>query len=326
MPTAAAPRGQIVELLLQNESTYGTAATGNYLKTPIYEDQLAELAPLEDDPVLGSPRENFRDMTQPAPGLKQGVAGSLVVPLDLSHSWFWFTGAFGTPAESGGAGDFVHTWNSGEEALPHRTIESKRKSDVFLQRTGCLVASLSGSLSRRGGYDRMTVGILGRKETNLSATGGGTPPTILARDPLLAVLPVLKITAAEVADIVSLDWTYNNGATPQDYLGDPEGYPMGHDLDAMATFTGTFRARFRTDTLYDLARAGTSVAMELLWEQSGTRSLSLAAPVVRLDPVGIPVAGPGRFEMAFNFRAEQDDNDEMLTVVLENGKTASDYA
>ena len=76
------------------------------------------------------------------------------------------------------------------------------------------------------------------------------------------------------ADIISLSWTYNNGATPQDYLGDPDGYPTGHDLDAPATFSGTFRARFRTDTLYDGARAGTAYAMELLWEKSATRSLS----------------------------------------------------
>jgi hypothetical protein len=325
MPTAAAPRGQLVELLLKSETTYGTAATGNYQKTPIYDDQLADLAPLEDDPILGSPRQNFRDMTQPAPGLAQGVAGNLAVPLDLNHSWFWLTGAFGTPAESG-AGDYTHTWSSGGEVLPHRTIESKRKSDVFLQRTGCLVASLSGSLSRRGGFDRMTVGILGRKETNLAATGGGTPPAIHVRDPLTAVLPVLKIATVEVADIVSLDWTYNNGATPQDYLGDPEGYPTGHDLDAMATFAGTFRARFRTDTLYDQARAGSAFAMELLWERSATRSFSLQAPNARLDPVGVPVSGPGRFEMTFNFRAEQDNDSPMLTAVLKNATAAAAYA
>jgi hypothetical protein len=326
MATAAAPRGQLVEVLLKDESTYGTAATGNYQKTLIYEDQLADLAPLEDDPILGSPRDNFRDMTTPAPGLRQGVAGNVVVPLDLNHAWFWLKGAFGAPTSGGGVGDFTHTFVSGTEVLPHRTIESKRDAAVFLQRTGCLVNGLSGEMSRRGGYDRMTVGILGRKENNLSATGGGTPPTILVRDPLLAVLPVLKLDAAEIADIISLSWNYGVGASPQDYLGDPEGYPTGHDIDAMATFSGQFRARFRTDTLYDGSQAGTTYAMELLWERTASRALSMQAPLVRLDPVGVPVSGPGRFEMTFNFRAEQTASDPMLTVVLENGTDAANYA
>src|SRR4029079_4022638 len=108
-----------------------------------------------------------------------------------------------------------------------------------------------------------------------ASTGGGTPPAILARDPLPAVLPVLKINTVAVAKIISLSWASNNGATPQDYLGDPEGYPTGHDLDAPATFSGTIRARFETDTHYDLARAGTSFAMELLWQKSSPRSLSI---------------------------------------------------
>jgi hypothetical protein len=326
MPTAPAPRGLLTELLLKDETTYGTAATGNYQKTLVYEDSLVELSPLEDDPVLGTARNNARDMTQPVSGLRQGVTGNLVAPLDLNHSWFWLKGAFGAPVSTGSNPDYQHVFTSGDEVLPHRTIEGKRKSDVFLQRTGCLVASIAGEMSRRGGFDRMTVDILGRKETNLAATGGGTPPTILDRDPLPAVLPVLKIDGVAVADVISLSWTYNNGATPQDYLGDVAGYPTGHDLDAPASFSGTLRARFRSSTLYDLARAGTSFAMELLWQRAAARSLSIAAPLVRFDPVGLPVTGPGRIEQTFNFRAEQSDTLPMLTITLKNALAAAAYA
>jgi hypothetical protein len=324
MPTAAAPRGQLATCLLKDETAYGTPAGGNYHQTLFYDDQLAELAPLEDDPILGSARHNFRDTTTPAPGLTQGVAGNVVVPLDLSHTWYWLKGAFGTPVSSGAAGDFQHVFTSGGEALPHRTLESKRDMAVFLQRTGCLVSSIGSELSRRGGFDRATVGIMGRKESNLSASAGGTPVTMLVRDPLPAWLPVLKLNALEAADIISLSWSYNNGATMQDYLGDPDGYPTGHDLDAPATFSGSFRARFRTDALYDGARAGTAYALELLWEKAAARSLSIAAPIVKLDPIGLPVSGPGRVEMAFNFRAEQGAA-AMVAVTLKNGHAAADY-
>ncbi len=181
-------------------------------------------------------------------------------------------------------------------------------------------------MSRRGGYDRATVGILGRKETKLVSSGGGTPPTALARDPLLAVLPVLKIDTVVAADIISLSWNYDNGASPQDHLGDSEGNPTGHDLDAMATFSGTIRARFRTAALYDIAKSGTPFAMELLWQRTATRSLSLQAPVAKLDPIGLPVTGPGRIEQSFNFRAEQGASAPMLTAVLKNGTAATAYA
>lgn len=325
MPTAAAPRGQTVELLLKDESAFGTVATGDYQKTLVYEDQLADLMPFEDDPILGTARNNQRDMVQPVAGVPQGISGNLVVPLDLNHSWFWLKGALGAPTTTGST-NYTHTFVSGGEVLPHRTLEAKRTSAIFLQRTGCLVNSVGGQMSRRGGYDRMTVAILGRSETKITSSGGGTPPAILARDPLPAVLPVLKMDTVAAADIISLDWTYNNNATPQDYLGDPTGYPAGHDLDAMASFSGTFRARFRTAALYDQARAGTSFAMELLWSKSGTRSLSLQAPVVRLDPVGLPVTGPGRIEQTFNFRSEQSSGAAMLTAVLKNAIAAAGYA
>jgi len=325
MPTSSAPRGQAVELLLKDEATYGSPASGDYQKTLVYEDQLADLAPLEDDPILGTPRQNQRDMTTPVAGLPQGISGNLVVPLDLNHLWFWLKGALGSPSTTGTT-DYTHTFPSGGEVLPHRTLEAKRTNDLLLQRTGCLVASIGGEMSRRGGYDRATVGLLGRKETKLTASGGGTPPTMLAREPLLAVLPVLKIDSIVAADIISLSWSYNNGASPQDHLGDPEGYPTGHDLDAMATFSGSIRARFRTAALYDMAKAGTAFAMELLWQRTAMRSLSLQAPVVRFDPVGLPVTGPGRIEQSFNFRAEQSALAPMLTAVLKNGTAAAGYA
>ncbi len=325
MPTSAAPRGQLTELLLKDEATYGTAATGNYQKTLIYEDSLVELAELEDDPISGTARHNARDAMEPVAGLPQGVNGNLVVPLDLNHAWFWLKGVFGAPESSGADGDFEHAFASGGEVLPHRTIEAKRAAAIFLQRTGCLANSIGGEMSRRGGYDRMTVGVLGRKETKLTSTGGGTPPSILARDPVLAVAPVLKIDTVLAADVMSLSWTYANNATPRDDMGDQAGYPTGHDLDADATFAGTIRARFRTAALYDMARAGTPFAMELLWQKSATRLLSLQAPVVKFSPIGLPVTGPGRIEQSFNFRANQTSSGAMLTAMLKNGLGASSY-
>jgi hypothetical protein len=47
---------------------------------------------------------------------------------------------------------------------------------------------------------------------------------------------------------------------------------------------------------------------------------------VKFDPTSVPVSGPGRFEMSFNFRAEQSSSAAMLSAVLKNGTAAGDYA
>lgn len=192
MATSAAPRGKSIDVLLLDEATFGTPAVGDYYRTLVYEDSLEDLAPLEADPILGTARDNARDSTEPAPGLPDGVTGNLVVPLDLNHFWYWLRGAFGDPVTTGAATDFAHTFRSGNEVLPHRTIERKTSSDVFLQRTGMLVNTLAFDASRKTGYDRVTVGMLGRKEAKLAATGGGAPAAILARDPVPAFLPIFK--------------------------------------------------------------------------------------------------------------------------------------
>lgn len=328
MATAAAPRGKLSEVLLKDESAYGTAATGNYQKTLIYEDSLDDPEPFENDPILGVAQTNARDQADPAPGLPQGVGGNLIVPLDLSHLWFWLKGAFGAPVtvEDVEDTDYTHTFVSGGEVLPHRTIERKAAGSIFFQHTGMLVNTLAFTASRRAGYDRVTVGMMGRKQAKITSTGGGTPGDIIARDPVPAFLPVLKIDTVAVADVISVEATFNNMATAQDYLGDSEGRPTGHDLDGEATFTGSMRLRFRTAAMFDLAKAKTPFAFELLWQKSAARSLSLQAGRVRLEPTGVPVNGPGRIEQNFNFVAAQSGSAAMLTAVLKNGLAAADYA
>lgn len=328
MATAAAPKGKLSEVLLKDESAYGTAATGNYQKTLIYEDTLDDPEPFEDDPILGVAQDNARDRSDPAPGLPEGVGGNLIVPLDLNHFWFWLKGAFGAPTtvEDVEDTDYTHTFDSGSEVLPHRTIERKAAAAIFFQHTGMLANTLAFEASRRAGYDRVTVGMLGRKQAKITSTGGGTPAAILARDPMPAFLPVLKIDTVAVADVISVQATYDNMASAQDYLGDAEGRPTGHDLDGEATFSGSVRLRFRNAAMYDLAKAKTVFAFELLWEKAAARSLSLQAPRCRFAPAGVPVNGPGRIEQSFNFMASQSSSAPMLTAVLKNGKAAADYA
>lgn len=325
MPTAAAPRGSAIQLALGVESTFGTAPSGDWQLTPVYNDGLSDPQPNEADPILGTTRNNARDSTVPAPGLPNGVTGQLEVPLDLNHLWFWLKSALGAP-QSSGSSDYTHVFTSGLEVLPHYSLERKNTSSLYLLRTGILAHMLSGEASRRPGYDRVKVDVTGRKESKLTSTGAGTPPAILARVPVLAAIPVLKLGGSAVADVISVSWAYNNGAKLQEYLGDSEGRPTGHDLDDPATFEVTVRSRYRNSTLYDAAKAMTPSSLELLWQNSSVRSLSLLAPVATPEPTGVPVTGPGRFEASIKYTCAQDASNPMLTATLKNGLAATAYA
>ncbi len=92
----ALPRGKMTDILLKTQSAFGTLATGNYHRTFAYSFDLGEKFGLPDDPILGLPRSNDRDMTAPAPDLRRHE-GRLSVPLDLNHLAYWLIGLFGAP-------------------------------------------------------------------------------------------------------------------------------------------------------------------------------------------------------------------------------------
>ena len=319
MATQAYPRGRIAELLLKDETNFGVAASGNYTKTPFYSHTLEEKQPYEDDNILGGSRTNDRDPLAPAPGLPT-MQGNIVVPLDCAHLGHWLKGALGAPVTTGGTSDYVHTFSSGGEVLPHRTIECKVASALFMQYLGCLVNKLNFEAARGAGYDRVTAEIMGKKETKLTSTGGGTPATMVAREPVVKAIPIVKISSVAVDPVISCSAEYNNNAAAQNYIG--SAYPAGHDLDAIPTFTGSLRIRMRDATIYDLAKAQGAQSLELLWQTSATRSLSLFAAAVRFEPTGVPIEGPGGIEQTFAFRAEQTVSAAMLVATLK-GPVAS---
>lgn len=325
MPTAAAPKGQLVEYALKDESTFGTAPSGNWQNTLAYDDTIEERKPFEDDPVRGTTRHNQRDTTTPAPGLHEG-SGTMIVPLCLNHVWFWFKGALGSPSSSG-SGDYTHTFASGGEVLPHRSIQKKVASSTWLVNNGMLVDKIGGDSRRQGGYERLTVTFAPfYKQTKFTSSQAGTPPTLLSYDPIAAALPVFRMDGSAVADVLSFRWEYDNKSAINDALGDGEGRIAGHDIDADATFMMTLEMRFRTATQYDQARNGTAFVGELLWQRSATRSLSLMCPVMRLVPSTMKVGAPGRPTQTFEVRAEQSDTEAMLTAVIKNATAAGSYA
>lgn len=319
MTTAQLPRGANLELFMKKQSDFKTPATGDYLRSLVYSFGMAETKPFEDDPLLGLTKTNTRDMTAPSPGLAT-FAGSIVVPLDFSHLRYWLEMVFGAPAGSGTTPDFTNVFTSGGALLPAVTIErklAKAGGSIFLQSIGIMANTMSIQASRQAGYQRISLDCVGYGEDEIVSTGAGTPAALAAREPFPAAGGIYKIDTVQAA-ILEANLTYNNNLQPRDEIGDPWGRLAGFDIGD-ASLTGTIRLRFRDTTLAAAAIAGTAHAGELLFQQSASRSLSLAAPIVKLERVGLPNEGPGFTDITFNLRAEQDDSDAMLTATLKGG-------
>jgi len=315
MPTSALPRGKVTDFLLKSETTFGTAPSGNWTKTFVYSFTPGFRQPYENDALLGLARHNNRDTTQPAPGLIVNDPG-LVVPVDFNHIGVWLYALFGAASVSGVSDPYTHTFSSGLEVLPWRSHERKYASALFYQDLGQVANTLEIEMSRAAGFQRATLGFMGQTEAKVTSTGGGTPAAAWAREDCPAALGVFKVNGTAAANIMSVKAKYDNKITPQDYVG--SSLRSGFDLDSEATFDGSIDLRFTDSTYYDLAVAGTAFSGEMLWIKSSDRSLSLLAANMRLEPVGVPIQGPGKIQQTFNFRAEQSDSDAMLVATLKS--------
>ena len=321
MATAAAPRGSSAVALWKQESSYGVAASGNYARLPFYSDNIEEKQALADDPLLGLALQNPLDPSDPAPDLP-AAAGQVVWPLDLAFVGFALDMVMGAPVTSGSNPDYQHIFSSGLAVIPHWTREIQLGASLFSQVTGVIGKKMTFNIGRKAGYDTVAVDYLGKKETKLISSGGGTPAAMPARVPLIAALPIFKLDSVQLGDLISATIVFDNGIVEQDYLGDAAGYPLGHDTDGVPSLTGSIKVRLRTPTLWDQAKqlpaALDSALGEFLWQISASRSLLLSIGKMWFEPAGAPIANKGRIEQTFNFRGSQGASTAMLVATLKS--------
>jgi hypothetical protein len=283
---------------------------------------MAESRPYQDDPILGTPRQNDRDSTEPSQDVSS-FGGPIVVPLDFSHLRYWLELLLGAPSTSGSSPDFVHTFNSGALMLPEATIERKLArsgGSIFLQSIGIMANRATLQASRQGGFARLSLDCTGYGEDKLSASGAGTPIAAAARDPIHAALGIYKKGGTPLGRVLEAILTYDNMLSAREEIGDIR--VSGYDFSEPAKLTGTLRVRLTDTTLFDEAVAATPHAGELLFEKSANRSLSLLMPIVRMERPPIAVEGPGFLDVTYNLRAEQDSDTAMLTAVLKGAQEA----
>jgi hypothetical protein len=320
MPTEQLPRGSNLQLFINKQSAFKTPAAGDYLTTFAYSFGMAESRPNQDDPILGTPRQNDRDATEPSQDVAS-FAGPIAVPLDFPHLRYWLELLLGAPSTSGTAPNFVHTFTSGALVLPEATIERKLArpgGSIFLQSIGVMANRATLQASRQGGFARFSLDCTGYGEDKLAASEAGTPVVPVARDPIHAALGVYRKGGTPLGRVLEASLTYDNMLSPREEIGDVR--VAGYDFSEPAKLTGTLRVRLTDTTLFDEAVATTPHAGELLFEKSAARSLSLAMPIVRMERPPIAVEGPGFLDVTYNLRAEQDSDSAMLTAVLKGAQ------
>nr|WP_321482854.1 phage tail tube protein [uncultured Cohaesibacter sp.] len=317
MPTNTRPHGRATNLYVNLQADFATPASGDYVSTLFYSEDIAETEDKQEDSILGLTRVNDRDQTQMADGLPSH-GGSLTVPLDLNHIGLWLYALFGAP-DTTGAGPYTHVFASGADQLPYLSIEfEKRKGSAFFQQVGLVASSMSLAMAKEPGYRQVDLQFVGRNENKLTSSAAGTPAAQMARKPILSRVGQIKLDGVAVADIMSSDLSYNNNPTADESLNGTN-YINGYDLDEIATCSGSVTLRYKDEAFYDLAVAGTAHQVEMIYELGANESLTLEMPAVRFarGPIA-PISGPGGMQAQINWSAEQSATEPMLTITLKN--------
>lgn len=306
----ARAQGARAQLLLATESVYGTAPASGFVRMPFATTTLGQEGPLLANELLGY----GRDPLAPSQDAKN-VDGNVVVPVDPASIGYWLKGLLGVPTTSG-AGPYTHTFQSGGWALPSLAIEKGHPEvPAYEMYTGIGVDSIEFS-AQRSGLLQATVGLIGQKMVEDTASEAGSPSDLtLAR--MLQFHGAVKREGSTLGNVVSLSMRYSNNLDRVEVIrGD--GFIDGAD-PSIAALTGQLVARFDSTVLHQQAANGTPCELELSWTVSASASLTLTAHAVYLPQTRRPVEGPGGVQCSFDFQsAKAASPARMLTAVLVN--------
>ena len=298
-------QGIRAQMLLKEESAYGTAATGDYIKVPFLSADLGSERGLVQDPVIGygrDPRDPQQDVVN--------AGGQIVVPLDVRAMGHWLKATFGAPTTTG-AGPYTHVFKSGADALPSWSAEIGFLDIGRYHLVTGLAANRLALELRPEGLANATIETVAQQEARSGTSGGGTP-TSPAYQRFAGWTGRIQRGGVDLAGIEACSPSYSNELdSARTVRGD--GLIGGID-PGQASLTGQLTARFMDDTLMALAADGTAVDLSLIWEIDAARKLSFEASRVFLAKPKAPVSGPGGISVAFDLQGAHDATDDAMVV------------
>lgn len=314
-------RGADFKLWVKDESTFGTAPSGNYAQLPAFEFTMGAEAAIQADPALSATAEVTRDATGHYLG-RTSVAGNAVVPVDLESFGYWLKLLFGPPSTSGST-DYTHTYVSGNQnSLPSAAIE---KAFVRIGKYAMMTGVKANTLSLSASTDqrpRATIGLMAQDETFSGSSGAGTP-TFAGMTQFHHRQYSVTLDGSAFGNCSALTINYNNGMEPFYDLNSSDGLAAIDEGLASCNGSATVRVSEDAVTLITNAATETSHSLVLKLEIGATKLIQFTAPNILLSRPVVGVSGPGGIDVTFNFEARYDSSaGEMLEAILKN-QTAS---
>lgn len=308
--------GANAQLLGKSESTYGTAATGDYAKLPFVSIKYGAEQGLIASDVLGQ----GRDPASPSRDVIK-VEPEIVVPVDVVNFGQWLTWLLGAPDTTGVDPDYTHTWVSGGTSLPSASLEiGHPEIPRYFMESGVRPDRMQIEF-RRSGPANATITCVAQGEASAGTSGGGTP-TEATLTRFSQFQGSIKKDGSALANVTGGRIAYSNNLERIETIR-ADGKIDGAD-PTIASLTGSIDVRFADMTLVDAATNGTAIELEFAFTISATRKLVITAHEVYLPQPSRQISGPGGVQASFDWQAAKDAGlGKMMTVVLANN-VASD--
>jgi len=305
--------GATAQMLLKEETEYGTAPSGNYNAMRFLTSDLGAQQNLIADEVLGT----FRQPSDPARDVIE-TSGTIAVPIDLRLIGWWLKGLLGAPVTTNPS-DYLHTFVGAANTLPSLAIEiGHTLVPKYFMNVGCVVSQMQLQW-QASGQAQATVTVTAQNETAADTSAGGTPVD-MGYQRFHQFQGKIDRGGAPLGNIVSVDMTINNNVDPARVIR-ADGLIDGVDLGNL-TATGSLTARFADTVLHDLAVADTPVSLALGWVIDADKQLLITIPEVHLGRGRRNIQGPAGVQVTHDFQIAKPDAGEALTVALYNDVAA----
>jgi hypothetical protein len=304
-------RGINTVLALGEESTYGTAATGNFVKIFHAGETLNAARNFIDSQTLGGGRVR----TEPIAGNWE-VSGDIRTEINAESMLFLLKHAVeSSPTKSGASAPFTFTFEP--DALhTGMTLEVDYGSDIsgagrIKQLVGCRVAGFEMDLSPEG-IPLATWRILGAKPTVPAPSGltDASPATFGTHQPFSAFQITLTEEGSALAKATALRFSYDNGLEGIYTIGSAGA--RGSMPEGFVTVEGEMTILFDSASL--LNKALNSTESKLLIEftrgagtgaTTGAEKLSITLEELKYAPTFPTVEGPSGILCRLPFKCYQ---------------------
>lgn len=307
--------GAAVSLWTLPETTYGTAASGNYHQLGIMSASLGGRRNLLDVRVLGL--GTGRNPTDPMLG-ELSVEGDVEVPVNHDGFGHWLRLLFGAPATTGTAPNYTHVFTSGADSLPSNTVVldygAALGTNRYMRSLGMRANTMSVSFGVSGPATAR-LGLVGQTNEMISAAGAGTP--VVVAGPLFnKVNGTITKGGATLGMITEATLEFSNNIEALRTIRDDNRIAAA--IPENVTVGGRLTARFADGGLQAEALANTPVDLSIGWGISATREIRFRVPRAFLSLPQAPIDGPGGVSVVFDIIGSAESVAGAMIVTLEN--------